>query len=58
MTLHIKPRNGLQVRTPAGHHLRAEGEQVPHNSYWLRRLKAGDVVLVENPTEQQGAKAK
>lgn len=27
--------------------LKAEGEEVEHNSYWERRLKDGDVVLLD-----------
>lgn len=30
--------------------LKAEGEEVDHNSYWERRLKDGDVVLLEAGT--------
>lgn len=28
--------------------LKAEGEEVDHNSYWERRLKDGDVVLLDD----------
>ena len=28
--------------------LKPEGEEVDHNSYWERRLKDGDVVIVDN----------
>lgn len=28
--------------------LKPEGEEVEHNSYWERRLKDGDVLLVES----------
>ena len=31
--------------------LKAEGEEVDHNSYWERRLKDGDVVIVETSTD-------
>jgi len=27
--------------------LKAEGEEVDHNSYWERRLKDGDVILID-----------
>lgn len=30
--------------------LPAEGAQVPDSSFWLRRLRDGDVVRVEEPT--------
>ncbi|MTI13361.1 DUF2635 domain-containing protein [Sansalvadorimonas verongulae] len=59
MMLHIKPKKGVKVRTPSGDHLKPQGEKVPRTSYWLRRIKCGDVVLVaDTPTEKQGAKAK
>ena len=31
--------------------LKAEGEEVDHNSYWERRIKDGDVVIVETSTD-------
>ncbi len=47
MKIKIKPNNGLIVRDPlTGKPLVAEGEEKPRNSYWLRRLRDKDVVLV------------
>ena len=31
--------------------LKAEGEEVEHTSYWERRIKDGDVVIVETSTD-------
>lgn len=44
----LKPVAGTKVRRPDNAvHLRPEGEPVEMNSYWLRRLKAGDVTEVK-----------
>lgn len=40
----IKPADGLKVRRLDGVHLSADGETVVLDSYWRRRLLAGDVV--------------
>lgn len=53
--LNIKPAEGKQVRDQHTMRLlRADGERKPRNSYWLRRLKAGDVVEV---AEKDAARA-
>lgn len=46
----VKPaRAGLIVRFPEkpSRVLADEGEDVPRSTYWIRRLKAGDVVPVQ-----------
>lgn len=51
----LKPAAGLLVRHPETlQPLPKEGAEVVHSSYWLRRLAAGDVVLVQ---DQPPAKA-
>ncbi len=47
-TLHVKPsREGLIVLEPSSKQpLPAEGKEVSRTTYWLRRLRAGDVVEV------------
>ncbi len=45
-TKHLKPAPGLIVRYPDGRRLPDEGKPVPMNTYWARRLAAGDVVEV------------
>ncbi len=50
----VKPKDGLPVRDPATkRHLPAEGKEVPETSYWLRRLKCGDVVLIQQITDSR-----
>lgn len=41
----------LKVRKPVNGHLAAEGEWVNPESYWLRRIKDGDVVKAEPSVE-------
>lgn len=44
----LKPADGCLVRHPADYRpLAAEGEQVEMNSYWRRKLKAGDVIEIK-----------
>ena len=47
----VKPAAGLSVREPhRGFRLMpAEGDHVPDNGYWRRRLAAGEVVPAEAP---------
>lgn len=46
--LHLKPVSGLTVRDPETLQPLAEkGERKPRNTYWLRRLKDGDVTEVQ-----------
>lgn len=47
----VKPAPGLKVRHPqTGQHIPAEGVEVPDgDSYWQRRLRSGDVVLMTRP---------
>jgi len=43
-TLNIKPKAGLDVLDPVSFApLAADGEAKPRNTYWLRRLRDGDV---------------
>lgn len=57
--LFVKPSPGLRVRNPdrGGELLAAEGEAVPNNSYWLRRLRDGDVQEAQVPRAQGRAGA-
>lgn len=41
----------LKVRKPVNGHLAADGEWVNRESYWLRRISDGDVVIAEPPVE-------
>jgi hypothetical protein len=49
-----KPGTQLRVRHPAPSRapLSREGEEVPANHYWRRRLAQGDVVLATKPSAQ------
>lgn len=51
------PINGARVRKPDGQILKAEGETVERNSFWLRREFDGDVRLddVTPPTGDDAA---
>ena len=46
MTMFVKPKPGGLVRQPERKFqpLPAEGKLVPKSPYWIRRLRAGDVV--------------
>lgn len=44
----VKPAEGCMVRHPGNYKpLAAEGEAVEKTSYWIRKLRAGDVVEVK-----------
>lgn len=46
-TLHVKPAEGLTVLDPETRQpLPAEGATVANNTYWARRLRDRDVVLL------------
>lgn len=51
----LKPANGIYLRKEDGSILAVAGETVIASSYWLRRLKDGDVVVVD---QQPAAPAK
>lgn len=48
----VKPAPDKKVRKPVNGHLKAEGEWVNPESYWLRRINDGDVVQDEDAVEQ------
>ena len=44
-TMTVRPAVGLNIRDPeTGNYLPESGQIVPRSSFWLRRLKDGDVV--------------
>lgn len=46
----VKPAEGRQVRDPASKRpIPAAGANVPQDSYWIRRLRDGDVVAANPP---------
>lgn len=46
-TIKVKPKSGFKVLWPEDRReLKVEGEDVPRTSYWLRRVKSGDVQIV------------
>lgn len=47
----------LKVRKPVNGHLAADGEFVNPESYWLRRINDGDVVIATPPAETAVADA-
>lgn len=50
----VKPAPDLQVRDPfTKQPLPADGAEVPASTYWLRRIKDGDVLVVSSDTKPQ-----
>lgn len=46
----VKPSPGVRVRDPVTKlHIPAAGVEVPESSYWIRRLRSGDVVVAVAP---------
>lgn len=46
----VKPAEGRKVRNPISkQHLPAAGAEVPESTFWIRRLRDGDVVRAEPP---------
>lgn len=58
--MHVKPKTPeTVVRDPRTRvRLPADGGRVPDNSFWLRRLIAGDVVKMERPDEKNLAETR
>lgn len=57
--IHIKPQKDLVVIDPdTGDPLPQSGKEVRRNSYWLRRLKDGDVLQLKNPQKYNYSKKK
>jgi hypothetical protein len=50
----IKPKDGLKIRRPDNKKFLAiEGEEVPKNSFWLRRILDGDVYEPQKVSEKK-----
>ena len=49
----VKPAEGLKIRDPLSKNfIPDEGKEVPENTYWVRRVAYGDVVVViDTPKE-------
>lgn len=43
----LRPADGLQVRRPDGPPLAAEGQEILWSPYWERRLRDGDIVILQ-----------
>lgn len=57
ITFKVKPRAGAKVMKPDGTLLNPNGEEVEKITYWVRRLRDGDVVEVNakgEPKKQGG----
>lgn len=55
----VKPgKKGVKVRKEDGKHLSEKGEKVPRNGFWIRLLKQGDVINVDEQKKQAMAKAR
>jgi len=49
-SLKIKPQPGILIRRPEnGVPIKPEGETVKNNSFWRRRIKTGEVILLSGP---------
>lgn len=53
----LKPAPGLEIRKPEGGFLKTEGEQVAPLTYWMRRLRAGDVLPAAPPAPEAETKS-
>jgi len=49
--IRLKPAEGRRVRKPDGSLLAEAGEEVTHAPFWIRRLDAGDVEIVDAVAE-------
>ena len=50
----IKPAKGLLIRDPqTREQLPAEGKEVVMNTYWMRRINDGDVVIAKAPKKSK-----
>ncbi|MFK4751442.1 DUF2635 domain-containing protein [Oceanobacter antarcticus] len=49
--LNVKPAPGKQVRTETGAVIATGGQNVQDNSYYRRRIKDGDLVLVKSKSK-------
>lgn len=48
--MRVKPAEGRHVRHPVTkQHIPVEGLEVPEETYWIRRILSGDVVLDPAP---------
>jgi len=55
--LKVKPAPGVNVRRQNGMHI-AEGEYVPNNSFYRRRIKDGDLIKIEENAAAEKATVK
>ncbi len=49
----IPAKESVPVRKPDGRYLSETGEDVVRTSFWLRRIKDGDVLLGDEAKKQQ-----
>ncbi|EOW9436667.1 DUF2635 domain-containing protein [Vibrio cholerae] len=58
MLILLKPKSkDVPVRKPEGVFLAENGEEVERSAFWVRRLKDGDVVQVDQSAKKTRAKA-
>jgi hypothetical protein len=58
-SIFVKPADGMMVRNPETNlFLAPEGEMVPRDSFWLRRIADGSVTLADAPAAEQAAPVK
>lgn len=57
--IYIKPADqSVKIRKLRGGHIHEQGEYVPRESYYLRRVKDGDAVLISDEKQIKAAEAK
>ncbi|WP_028294286.1 DUF2635 domain-containing protein [Oceanobacter kriegii] len=57
-TMNVKPAQGKQVRTESGSLIAAAGQAVPATTYYRRRVKDGDLVLISDTAADKKGAAK
>ena len=58
-TFFIRPKEGLRIADPkTGEYLPESGMLMPRSGFWLRRLKDGDVVAVEQTVARSAQDAR
>lgn len=53
-SIFVKPKSGVKIRRPETKALLSpEGENVPNNTFWKRRIADGDVIVSQKIKKQK-----